>query len=85
MPKVVMYALSGCPYCVRARRLLNNKSVTYTEISVDGNPAVRAEMSNKSKRHTVPQISIDDLHVGGFDDLQVLDQEGRLDSLLEPR
>lgn len=85
MPKVMMYALSGCPYCVRARRLLNNKGVTYTEIWVDGNPAVRAEMTNKSKRYTVPQIFIDDLHVGGFDDLQALDQEGRLDSLLEPR
>ncbi len=80
--KVVMYATASCPYCMRARRLLDKKGVTYQEINVDDDPALWDEMQRVSKRNTVPQIFIDDFHVGGFDDMAELDMEGRLDELL---
>lgn len=79
---VTMYSTRFCPYCVRARMLLDSKQVEYTDISVDGQPALRREMTERSGRHTVPQIWIGDRHVGGFDDLARLDQQGRLDELL---
>lgn len=82
MPKVVMYSTGSCPYCTRARRLLDAKGVQYTEFRVDLEPHYRPEMEARSKRFTVPQIFIDDLHVGGFDDLSALDVDGELDTLL---
>ena len=80
---VMMYSTRFCPYCVRARMLLDSKQVEYTDISVDGQPALRREMTERSGRHTVPQIWIGDRHVGGFDDLARLDRQGRLDELLK--
>jgi glutaredoxin 3 len=77
-----MYATRFCPYCIRARQLLQAKGVGFTEIAVDGNPALRAEMEASSGRHTVPQIWIGSRHVGGFDDLWRLEQRGELDVLL---
>ncbi len=82
MPKVVIYSTGSCPYCTRARRLLDAKGVQYTEFRVDLEPQYRPEMEARSKRFTVPQIFIDDLHVGGFDDLSALDVDGELDALL---
>lgn len=83
MAKVTMYCTAVCPYCNMAERLLNKKGVTRIEkIRVDLDPALREEMMAKTGRRTVPQIYIDDFHVGGFDDLSALDQEGRLDALL---
>lgn len=82
MPKVVMYCTAQCPYCVRAASLLKKKGVTYTELKVDQDTALREEMERRSNRRTVPQIFIDDFHVGGFDDMAALDAEGRLDGLL---
>lgn len=82
MPTIVIYSSAFCPYCIRARRLLKKKGVTYTEMSVEDSPEVWDDMVVKTKRHTVPQIFIDDYHVGGFDDLQALDKEDRLDALL---
>jgi glutaredoxin 3 len=79
-----MYSTRFCPYCIRARMLLDGKQVDYTDISVDGEPALRREMMQRSGRRTVPQIWIGDLHVGGFDDLARLEQQGRLDGLLKP-
>ena len=80
---VTMYSTRFCPYCVRARMLLDSKHVQYTDISVDSQPALRREMMERSGRHTVPQIWIGDQHVGGFDDLARLEQQGRLDELLK--
>jgi glutaredoxin 3 len=77
-----MYCTASCPYCVRAANLLNKKGAVYTELKVDHDPALRAEMEKRSSRRTVPQIFIDDFHVGGFDDMAALDKEGRLDELL---
>ncbi len=80
---VTMYSTRFCPYCVRARMLLDSKHVEYTDISVDSQPDLRREMMERSGRRTVPQIWIGDQHVGGFDDLARLEQQGRLDDLLK--
>jgi glutaredoxin 3 len=82
MPKITIYSSAYCGYCSAAKRLLDRKGAKYEEISVDGRPAVRAEMEEKSGRYTVPQIWIGDTHVGGCDDLHALDAAGRLDPML---
>lgn len=84
MPKVVMYSTAVCPYCIRAEALLARKGVTDIEkIRVDLDPAQREEMIERTGRRTVPQIFIDDRHIGGFDDLAALDHAGGLDPLLQ--
>lgn len=83
MSNVVMYTTQFCPYCVRAKQLLNAKDVTVEEIRVDLNPEERAKMMRLSGRRTVPQIWIGETHVGGFDELWALDRKGELDPLLE--
>lgn len=80
--KVIIYGNSSCPFCGAARMLLTKKTVEFEDISVAGDPALFAEMQEKSGRQTVPQIFIGDTHVGGFDDLYALDQSGELDKLL---
>jgi len=67
---------------MRARSLLDSKSISYTDTGVDAEPALRREMVERSGRYTVPQIWIGDRHVGGFDDLALLDRQGQLDDLL---
>jgi glutaredoxin 3 len=79
---VTVYSTQFCPYCVRAKQLLDAKGAEYEEIRVDQNPELRQVMMQKSGRRTVPQIWIGDTHVGGFDDLWRLDQTGKLDPLL---
>lgn len=82
MPHVVMYTTAICPYCVRAKVLLERKGADYEERRIEGSRELMREMLERSQRRTVPQIFIDDYHVGGFDDLAELDMEGRLDELL---
>jgi len=82
MPKVEIFCTPFCPYCVRAKNLLDNKNVAYEEIRVDQEPERHDEMISRSKRTSVPQIFIDDYHVGGCDDLFALEAEGALDSRL---
>jgi glutaredoxin 3 len=85
-PEVLIYTTSWCPYCARARRLLEDKGVSFTEIDVGAQPAARAEMVERSGgRETVPQIFIGSRHVGGCDDLYALEAAGRLDELLGVR
>jgi glutaredoxin 3 len=79
---VTVYSTRVCPYCVRAKALLDSKHVPYTEIMVDQDPEKRMEMMQKSGRRTVPQIFVGSHHVGGFDDLYALDRSGGLDPLL---
>lgn len=79
---VTIYTTRYCPYCVMAKRLLDNKAVRYAEIAVDCEPERRQEMMARSARRTVPQIFIGDTHIGGCDDLYALDAQGRLDTLL---
>ncbi|MBD9483630.1 glutaredoxin 3 [Pseudomonas sp. PDM14] len=82
MQPVVVYSSAWCPYCIRAKQLLSNKGVAFEEISVDGQPQVRAEMVRKAGRTSVPQIWIGERHVGGCDDLFALERAGKLDALL---
>ena len=82
VPAVTMYTTSWCPYCSRARSLLERKGVSFQEIDVEASPEKRAEMQARSGRRTVPQIFIGDHHVGGCDDLHALEQAGKLDALL---
>jgi glutaredoxin 3 len=82
MPEILIYTTKICPYCVMAKRLLDKKGAAYTEINVDTQAGLREEMMRKTKRRTVPQIYIGDLHVGGFDELYALEQQKKLDVLL---
>lgn len=82
-PNIVMYTTAYCPYCSNAERLLTAKGVQHIErIRIDLQPELRAEMMQKTGRRTVPQIYIDNQHIGGFDDLRALDLAGKLDPLL---
>jgi glutaredoxin 3 len=81
-PDVTMYTTRHCPYCVRARILLEGKGIDFKDIAVDGNPTLRQEMVGKSMNHTVPQIWIGDEHIGGCDELYQLERQGELDALL---
>ena len=82
MSQVVVYSSDYCPYCMRAKQLLQSKAVAFDEIKVDGKPAVRAEMAQKAGRTSVPQIWIGTQHIGGCDDLFALERAGKLDALL---
>lgn len=82
MPEILIYTTHICPYCIMAKRLLDKKGLTYTEINVDADPGLREEMMLKTNRRTVPQIYIGDYHVGGFDELHTLEQQKKLDDLL---
>ena len=81
-PAVVIYTTGWCSYCARAKKLLQSKGVSFTEIDVESAPEKRAEMQERSGRRSVPQIFIGDSHVGGCDDLHALESEGKLDALL---
>jgi glutaredoxin 3 len=84
MAHVKMYTTLVCPFCIRAKTLLKRRGVdNIEEIRVDLDPAERDAMINKTGRRTVPQIFIGDTHVGGCDDLVALDQQGRLEPLLQ--
>lgn len=83
MKAVRVYSTLFCPYCVMAKRLLQDKGVRFEEIRVDEDHARREEMMRISGRRTVPQIFVGDVHVGGFDDLSALDRAGELDPLLQ--
>lgn len=79
---VTMYTTNWCPYCVRAKALLNKKGVDVQEINIEQVDGAREEMVAKAQRMTVPQIFIGDHHVGGCDDLYALESQGELDALL---
>ena len=80
--RVEIYSTEFCPYCTRARMLLEKKGVTYTEFRVDQDISLRREMEKRSQRTSVPQIFIGDKHIGGFDDLARLEYVEALDSIL---
>ena len=81
-PLVRMYSTRFCPYCMRARMLLKRKGIEFEDIPVGNNPELWDEMSLRSGRDTVPQIFIDEHHVGGYDDLAAINRSGELDKLL---
>jgi glutaredoxin 3 len=82
-PKIVVYLTDWCPYCARARGLLESKGAQFEAINIDERPEARVEMTARSGRRSVPQIFIGDTHVGGCDDLYALDAAGGLDPLLK--
>lgn len=84
MPTIIMYTSASCPFCMNAEKLLTNKGVTEIQkIRIDLDSSQRDIMMEKTGRRTVPQIFINALHVGGFDDLRALDIAGKLDALLQ--
>ena len=83
MADITMYTTGYCPFCNNAERLLERKGVTdINKIRVDDSPELMVAMMEKTGRRTVPQIYINEQHIGGFDDLRALDLAGELDSLL---
>jgi glutaredoxin 3 len=83
MAKVEIYSTMFCPYCARARSLLQRKGVTFIDVDVDAEPQRRDEMVKRAGgRYTVPQIFIDGEHIGGSDDLMALESAGKLDAKL---
>lgn len=83
MAKIEVYTTNYCPYCVRAKQLLDIKDLDYTVIDVTGDDAARIALVEKSGgRKTVPQIFINDQPIGGYDDLRLLEETGKLDPLL---
>jgi glutaredoxin 3 len=83
MANIVIYTKPTCPFCVRAKMLLAQKGVEFTEFDIAAQPELRDEMIEKANGgYTVPQIFINDQHIGGCDDMMALEQSGRLDSLL---
>ncbi|KAB2901582.1 MAG: glutaredoxin 3 [Xanthomonadales bacterium] len=84
MPHIEIFSTASCPYCVAAKQHLERKGLSYEEVRVDLDPARRADMlARAAGRRTVPQIFVNGVHVGGYDDLLAADRDGRLASLLE--
>ncbi|MCP5159357.1 MAG: glutaredoxin 3 [Gammaproteobacteria bacterium] len=82
-PSIVVYASDYCPYCRRARALLDSKGARYTLMDVDSEPCLWDEILERTGRDTVPQIFVGDQHIGGCDDLLALERSGALESLLK--
>jgi glutaredoxin 3 len=82
MSKVVMYTTRFCPFCMQARALLDRKGVAFEDLPIDHDPKLREEMMERSRRTTVPQIWIGGEHIGGCDELYLLDRAGKLDGML---
>ena len=83
MPDVVLYSTANCGYCVAAKNLLKSRGADYREVRIDIDASQRAEMVDRTRRTSVPQIFIDGHHVGGFEELVALDRAGGLKPLLE--
>jgi glutaredoxin 3 len=84
MSTIEVYTTAYCPYCVRAKSLLEHKNVAFTEINVDQAPQLRAQMRERANGgNSVPQIFINEQHIGGCDEMMLLERQGRLDALLE--
>ncbi|MAE94800.1 MAG: glutaredoxin 3 [Deltaproteobacteria bacterium] len=82
MAEIVIYSKSWCGYCHRAKALLSEKGQSFAEIDVEAEPDKEAEMVRRARRSSVPQIFVGEVHVGGYDDLNALEQSGELDALL---
>ncbi|MRX28235.1 glutaredoxin 3 [Kangiella sp. HZ709] len=80
--KIVIYTKTYCPYCIRAKQLLNSLELDYQEISVDGKPQLQDEMAKMAGKRTVPQVFIDDTPIGGCDDLFALRRANKLEALV---
>lgn len=81
-PPITMYTTAICPYCVSAKNFLKSKGLAWTEIRIDSDPAERERMVERTRRTSVPQIFVGDVHVGGFDDMMALHRAGKFEPLL---
>jgi len=81
-PAITIYSTAVCPYCVAAKNFLKSKGQQWTEVRIDLDPAEREKMVAKTRRTSVPQIFVGDVHVGGYDDMMALHREGKLEPLL---
>ena len=84
MTRVKLYTTMTCPFCIRAKRLLEARGIPFEEIDVGHDDALREEIMQRSGRRTVPQIFIDERSIGGFEELAALDAAGKLAELHEP-
>ncbi|MCB0343066.1 MAG: glutaredoxin 3 [Pseudobdellovibrionaceae bacterium] len=83
MANVVIYSADWCPFCVRAKRLLEQKGVKYKEVNVDQHPGERQRIMTQTGMRTIPQIFINDEFIGGYTDLAAIDRTGELDKKLK--
>ncbi|WP_313348522.1 glutaredoxin 3 [Stenotrophomonas sp.] len=81
-PPITLYSTAVCPYCVAAKNFLKSKGESWTEVRIDLDPAEREKMMAKTRRTSVPQIFVGEVHVGGYDDMIALHREGKLEPLL---
>ena len=84
MTRVKLYTTSSCPFCIRAKRLLEARGIPFEDIDVGNNDALREEIMQRTGRRTVPQIFVDERSIGGFEELAALDAAGKLAELHEP-
>ncbi|WP_448572246.1 glutaredoxin 3 [Trichothermofontia sp.] len=83
-PKVEIYTWSRCPFCIRAKALLTTKGIEFTEYCIDGDESARQVMAARANgRRSLPQIFINDQHIGGCDEIYTLNAQGELDPLLQ--
>ena len=82
-PEIILYTTAICPYCVAAKNFLKSKGREWVEVRVDADPAEREKMVALTRRTSVPQIFVGDVHVGGYDDMMALQRAGKLEPLLE--
>ena len=83
MAKITLYSADWCPFCVRAKRLLEGKGVAFDEVNVDQSPGKREEMVAKTGHKTIPMIFINDKFIGGFSELSALNEKGELDTMIK--
>ena len=81
-PEITIYSTLVCPYCVAAKNFLKSKGLEWTEVRIDLDPVEREKMMAKTKRTSVPQIFVGDVHVGGYDDMMAMHREGKFEPLL---
>lgn len=83
MIEVTMYSSDNCGYCLLAKRLLARRGIAPKEINIDMQPVLRADLMARTGRRTVPQIFIGDQHIGGYDELALLERQGKLEAMLQ--
>ena len=81
-PVITIYSTAVCPYCVAAKNFLKSKGHNWTEVRIDQDPKAREHMIARTRRTSVPQIFVNDVHVGGYDDMMAMHRDGRLEPLL---
>ena len=82
-PEITIYSTLVCPYCVAAKNFLKSKGLAWNEVRIDLDPVERDKMMAKTKRTSVPQIFVGDVHVGGYDDMMAMHREGKFEPLLQ--